>query len=537
MRLNLLIGGKAGQGINKLAEIISSSLVHAGWCVFNYKDYQSAIKGGHNFNLISISDQNLAAYEEDLDFLFAFDEQTYEEHKKNIGKKTILATADLELNKKAGGFFLDLTKLGKFGNMAFAGFLFKCLGLDKKFLLEKIEKEFSQKEIQIQNKKIVEQFYAQEYNLNLKLSEQLQTDSQHKLKKEPVEHLSGSEAISQAAIEAGLEIYFSYPMTPSTGVLSSLALKQKEKKDLFVFTPENEIAVINAALGSSFAGRKVMVGTSGGGFDLMSEAMSLQGMTELPLVIHLAQRAGPGTGVPTYTSQADLNAALYAGHGEFPRLVVAPGDAQEAYEKTIEAFYLAEKFKLLSIILTDKHLAESGYTNQIKKSSLIVPKREDLLSKGVVKKNSYEHDLFGNTTEIAAEIKENTDRRIAKTKLVEKETQKFIRYKLYGTGKNLLVGFGSTKGAIFDALPNLPDFSYLHLIYLEPFPSEILAYLKKAKKILVVEQNSTGQLANLLSKQLAIIIPENNRILKYDGRPFTAKDLLGRIKENKDPHG
>ncbi|MEK6969447.1 MAG: 2-oxoacid:acceptor oxidoreductase family protein [Nanoarchaeota archaeon] len=532
MRLNLLIGGKAGQGINKLAEIISSSLVRAGWYVFNYKDYQSAIKGGHNFNLISISDQNLAAYEEDLDLLFAFDAQTYDEHKKNISKKTILATADSELNKKVGGFFLDLSQLGKFGNMAFAGFLFKCLGLDKKFLLEEIEKEFKQKEIVIENKKIIEQFYAPEYSVDLKLPEPQQNEPQHQQKKElpGYSHLSGSEAISQAAVEAGLEIYFGYPMTPSTGVLSSLALKQKENKDLFVFTPENEIAVINSALGASFAGRKVMVGTSGGGFDLMSEAMSLQGMVELPLVIHLSQRAGPGTGVPTYSGQGDLNAAIYAGHGEFPRLVVAPGDAQEAYEKTIEAFYLAEKFKLLSIILTDKHLAESGYTDQIKKSSVVVPKREDLLSQGVVKKNSYEHDLFGNTTEIAAEIKENTDRRIAKTKLVEKETQKFTRYKFYGTGKNLLIGFGSTKGGILDALPNLPEFSYLHLIYLEPFPSEIIAYLQKAKKILVIEQNSTGQLADLLSKQLAVTIPEHNRILKYDGRPFTAKDLLGRIK-------
>lgn len=533
MRLNLLIGGKAGQGINKLAEIISSALAQAGWFVFNYKDYQSAIKGGHNFNIISISDQNLAAYEEDLDFLFAFDEQTYEEHKKNISKKTIIATSDKELNKKINGVFLDLANLGKLGNMAFAGFLFKCLGLDKKFLLGEIETEFGQNsrtEIVAQNKKIIEQFYAPDYKLNLKLHLKLPKLQQMEPKKEPLECLSGSEAISQAAVNAGLEIYFGYPMTPSTEVLSSLALKQKEKKNLFVFTPENEIAVINAALGASFAGRKVMVGTSGGGFDLMSEAMSLQGMVELPLVIHLAQRAGPSTGVPTYTSQADLNAALYAGHGEFPRLVVAPGDAQEAYEKTTEAFYLAEKLNLLSIILTDKHLAESGYTTRIKRSSLTIPKRVNFLSKGVFKKNSYEHDQFGNTTEQAEEIKESADRRKAKIKLVEKEVQKFTRYKIYGKGKNLLVSFGSTKGAILDALPRLKEFSYLHLMYLEPFPLEIITYLNKAKKVLVIENNSTGQLAGLLSKKLAVAIPENNRILKYDGRPFTASYLLGRIK-------
>ena len=173
---------------------------------------------------------------------------------------------------------------------------------------------------------------------------------------------SGSKAISEGAINSNIDLYIAYPMTPATGVLHELA-GQQEKHRHMVFQAENEIAVVNSALGASFAGARTMVGTSGGGFDLMSEALSLQGQSEIPLVVYLASRPGPGTGVPTYTSQGDLDIALRAGHGEFPRIVIAPGDPTETIEKTNEAFYLAEKFNTLSIVLSDKHLAESEFSS------------------------------------------------------------------------------------------------------------------------------------------------------------------------------
>jgi 2-oxoglutarate ferredoxin oxidoreductase subunit alpha len=300
-----------------------------------------------------------------------------------------------------------------------------------------------------------------------------------------------------------------------------------------------------------------MVGTAGGGFDLMSEGLSLQGMMELPLVVHLAQRAGAATGVPTYTGQADLNVALYAGHGEFSRIVVAPADPEEAYEKTIEAFYLAEKFKTLSIILTDKHLVESAFTCNplsFKESNLQMPKSEQFAGKGIFRKNGYEHDKEGNTTEVDVEIKKSVERRNRKIAEIRKEISKFTSYKVFGKGistnssnvgcndsggigangndvecKYLLLGFGSTKGAVLHALPDLPDFSYCHLIYLEPFPEDIVDLIKKAEKVFVIEGNSQGQLAELITKKTGCKI--ENKILKYDGRPFTAEEITEEIKE------
>ncbi|MBI2151321.1 pyruvate ferredoxin oxidoreductase, partial [Candidatus Woesearchaeota archaeon] len=238
-----------------------------------------------------------------------------------------------------------------------------------------------------------------------------------------------------------------YPMTPATGVLMLLSQEQNKtiinkisgKSAPIVMTPESEISVINMALGASFAGRRVMVGTSGGGFDLMTEGLSLQGMMELPIVIHLAQRIGAATGVPTYTGQGDLNVALYGGHGEFSRLVIAPGDPAEAYEKTREAFYLAEQFGLGAIILTDKHVLESDFTQELPEVKLEIPKRKLILGKDIIKKNSYEHDEAGNTTEDEKVIVDSFQRREKREKLLKEECRKLINYKTFGSGHNLII--------------------------------------------------------------------------------------------------
>ncbi|MFH1276434.1 MAG: 2-oxoacid:acceptor oxidoreductase family protein [Candidatus Woesearchaeota archaeon] len=539
MQINILIGGKAGDGTITVSEVVSSSLVKAGFFVFNYKDYQSLIRGGHNFNIVSFSDQPINSNENNIDILIAFDNLSYEVHKKNITKDTVVATADEELSKILDCLFVDTRKLGKTGNMAFASFIFKVLGLKKELLIDEIKTLFSKKEIVTQNEQVIDQYYSNEYKQSNKLT--IPTLPK-KSNNTDYCYIGGSEAIADAAIDAGLEIYFGYPMTPSTALLISLSLKQKKlntgnKKGLFVFTPENEVAIVNSALGASYAGKRVMIGTSGGGFDLMTEGISMQGMAEIPLIIHLAQRMGPGTGVPTYTSQADLNVAIYSGHGEFPRLVVAPGDAEEAYEKTIEAIYLAEKFNLLSIILTDKHLAESSYTAQIKKSKLKIPLRKNFPGKGIFRQSSYEHNLSGDTIEDPKSIKEGVERRLLKSEKLVQEIHQFTRYKVKGNGKNLIVGYGSTKGAIQDTLfrentgLDSNDFTHLHLIYMEPFPmdKEIFELFKKAKNIFVVENTSTGQLSELICRHLAIKIPGKSRILKYDSLPFTPKYLENEI--------
>ena len=320
-------------------------------------------------------------------------------------------------------------------------------------------------------------------------------------------------------------------MTPATGVMHELAAKQD--KNFKVFQPENEIAVANCSLGASFAGKKVMIGSSGGGYDLMTEALSFQGQSEIPLVVYLASRPGPGTGVPTYTLQGDLDVALRAGHGEFPRIVIAPGDPTEAIEKTNEAFYISEKFNCLSILLSDKHLAESEFSDDKSPNKTVKTNiNRKLPGNEIVKANSYEHDKFGNTAENAEAIKLGSERRIKKYEDIKKECKKFEMIKIHGNknSKNLIIGWGSTKGAILDAIKDL-DYKFLQVLYIKPLSDDIKKEIEKAKKVILIENNLTGQLGRLIREKTGIKI--ENRILKYDSLPFVSDELKKEILKIK----
>ena len=316
-------------------------------------------------------------------------------------------------------------------------------------------------------------------------------------------------------------------LTPATPVMGELAEKQIEG-NYMVVELENEIAVANAGIGSAITGAKTMVGTSGGGFDLMSEALSLTGMAEAPLVFYLAQRPGPATGVATYQAQGDLNIARHAGHGEFPRVVVAPGDAKEAEELTTEAFYFSQKFKIPSIILSDKHVAESFYTTEGKPDLTI---SEKLTSFG--RYNSYEKDKIGSATQDSEIVLKNVENRRIKAWSVVEEAKKFEQYKVFGDrhAKNVIVGWGSTKGAILDALEcEGVNAKFIQILYIDPFPSENLWKELIGKNLILVENNSTCQLGQLLKEKTGFNIPLKNRILRYDGRPFLRDELEEEIK-------
>jgi len=331
--------------------------------------------------------------------------------------------------------------------------------------------------------------------------------------------------VSEGAIKSGLDVYYAYPMTPATNVISELAEKQIEN-NILVLELESEIAVINSAIGSAITGAKAMIGTSGGGFDLMTEALSLVGMAEVPLVIYLASRPGPSTGVATYTAQGDLSMALHAGHGEFNRVVVAPGDPKEAEELTSQAFYFSQKFKIPVIVLSDKHLAECFYTLE-EKGTITASKKSTSLKRY----NSYEQDEFGSATEDPEKIKKNVLQRINIGKEIEKEVGKFKEYSVYGKkdSSNVIVSFGSTKGAVVDAIKGL-NCVFVQILYLEPFQKDIKKYFKD-KNVILVENNATGQLGKLIAEKTGFFIPENNKILRFDGRPFLADELREEIQK------
>lgn len=510
MRCNILVGGEAGQGINTIAELISKTLINRGYYVFNYKDYPSLIRGGHNFNIIAFSEKKISSCDAEIDILVSIDENTEKIHKNYLNKKAIIIRGK------------NFEKLKKNKNIAVLGFLFNYLGIEKKDLFKLLKDKFK-------NNTAIKAGEIGYNSFNLKKRLYL------KKLKNKINYFDGSKGIAIGASNSNLNYYFAYPMTPATGVMKELAIIEKSKNNLKVIQPENEIAVINSGLGASYAGANIMIGTSGGGFDLMSEGLSLQGMAEIPLVVYLASRSGPASGVPTYTSQADLNIALRAGHGEFPRLVIAPGDALECIEKTNEAFYLSNKFNCLSILFSDKHLAESYYSfsEKLPKFKKIKINREiPGKNNSVIKVSSYESDKKGNTIENADLIAKNAELRLEKYRNIQKECEKFEMFKIYGNkkSKNLIISFGSTKGAILDAIKDL-DCKFLQILYIKPMSKKIKKEIKSSKNIILIENNLTGQLGRVIKEKTGVLIKEKSRILKYDARPFFRDELKKQISK------
>ena len=493
MRWSILFGGKAGEGPNVLAHIVAKALVEEGYYVFYSRDYESLIRGGHNFNLLTFSDEQVYSNDSKADILVCLDDATEEIHKNQLKKNSFI----LKGNK---------------GNMYFAGRIFKLLCLDFKILekrLNKLEKKFEE------NVKDAKDGYDEEQKNLCRII----------YKKNNLYFTNGSLSFSDGAIKSGLDVYYAYPMTPATSLLSELAEKQIEN-NILTLELENEIAVMNAALGSSITGAKSMIGTSGGGFDLMTEALSLTGIAEVPLVIYLAQRPGPGTGVATYTGQGDLNIARHAGHGEFQRVVLAPGNPKECEELASHAFYFSQKFKIPVIVISDKHLAESLYT-LTEKSKLI----KSVKSTKLGRYNSYEKDETGAATENPEIIKKNAERRLAKSRDIEKEAEKFEMYKTYGkkNSNNVIISWGSTNGAILDSTEDL-NVKFIQILYIEPFSKSIKKELD-GKNIILIENNATGLLADLIAEKTGIFIEDKNKILRYDGRPFLADELKKEIEK------
>jgi 2-oxoglutarate ferredoxin oxidoreductase subunit alpha len=501
MKYTIVFGGKAGQGVNFLADIVSLGLIEKGYYVFYSRDYQSLIRGGHNFNTLTFSDVPVHSNKSKIDMLVCFDQETKKIHSESLAKNGIVINGE------------------QHGNMYYAAAIYRMMGIDFKIL----EKEISKLKRFEDNIREAKAGYENEKrSLNLINKKKINSEG----------FLNGSQALAKGAIISGLDFYYAYPMTPATPLMMELGGMMLDKNNKHkVIELENEIAVMLGAIGSSAIGKKAMVGTSGGGFDLMTEGLSFAGQAEIPLVIYLSERPGPGTGVATYSSQGDLNLALHSGHGEFQRIVIAPASVLECKEAVNHAFYFSQKYRIPAIILGDKDLAESKELEEGKiklmqiKNAITKPERF----------NSYERDSKKDNiaTEDAEVIKANFDRRIKKQKEIENEAKKFEMFRVYGNekSKNIVLGFGSTRGAIIDAIKEGKiDAKFIQIIFMDPFPAqEIKKELEKAKKILIVENNSTSQLARLVAEKTGIIIDDKNKILRYDGRPFFSDELAEEL--------
>lgn len=548
---SILLGGKAGDGIDSAGLIISRILNKLGYRIYIYRDYPSIIRGGHTFSIIRASRDKKSCHQNKIDFIMALNQTTLDLHKERLNDKCFILYDSDQVNPSTStcGIGLPLKKILKEENAPevmrnsclIAGFA-KATGIGWD-ILENVFRRDIPKEI----------------DLNLKVARRGYDESRELIKIESIPQeglpvLTGNEAIGLGLVKAGLKTYVAYPMTPSSSLLHFLA-GTADNFSLKVIHPENEISVMLMALGFSYMGDKVAVGTSGGGFCLMTEGLSFAGMAELPVVIMVGQRTGPSTGLPTYTAQSELHFVLNAGQGEFPRFVVAPGDIEEACFWSGLALNMSWKYQMPSIILTDKTLCEGTYSFDIESVSEVKEESPVLWDKkspykryldtetgvspltfvpdkeAIIKVNSYEHDEFGITTEEPQKTKMMQEKRLRKEGYLLKELEdKFETVRVYGN-KDSSVGvlcWGSNKGVCVEAAENL-GLKVIQPIVFSPFSvKQFKNALSGIKRLICVENNATGQLARLIGSYGFSI---DEKILRYDGRPFSLDELELELKK------
>ena len=549
---SILIGGKAGFGIDRSGLIIADILNQMGYRLYVYRDYPSIIRGGHTFSIIRASDRKIASHKNKIDILLALNQDTFNFHKEKLtdsaiviydpdsvkvdnlpapGKSAAIPIANILKEENAPEIMR---------NTCIVGALCKAAGISWDILDKTFRKDFA-KELEL-NLKIARRGYDA-------VSEIHKTGSIDQ-KKLPL--FSGNEATGLGLIKGGLRTYIAYPMTPTSPILHYLA-GLADEFSLKVIHPESEISVILMALGAAYCGEKAAVGTSGGGFCLMTESLSFSAMAELPVVIVLGQRPGPSTGLPTYSCQTELHFALNAGQGEFPRLIVAPGDPEEAYYLSQVALNIAWKYQIPSIILTDKNMGEGIYSfdselvPDIKEEGPVLWDRKSSYNRyldtktgvsplafapekdNVIKINSYEHAESGLTTEDPAETKKMEDKRLRKEKYLTEELAKYQAVKIYGNERSdvAIICWGSNKGVCVEVAEKL-NLKVVQPLYMSPFPAlQLKTAIKGVKRLIAVESNATAQLVKLMNMHGLGV---DKTILKYDGRPFYLEELEEKLR-------
>ncbi len=569
MDYSIKIGGEAGQGIQTIGGTLARFFARAGYYVFTHQDYESRVRGGHNFYQIRFADSPVTASRERIDIIVALDKESIDLHEKELSENGQIIYDSLSLNHKYEGVrFLDIPFVNLaaehggnkiMANVVAIGAVLGMLDIDLAALIIIIKETFVKKGAEI----IQGNINAAKAGYDFSRQKCLKCSFDTKWSgRRPLMLINGVEAIGFGAITSGCKFYSAYPMTPATGIMNYIAGKEKDC-GIIVEQAEDEISAINMALGASFSGVRAMTGTSGGGFALMVEGLSLSAVTETPVVIALAQRPGPATGLPTRTEQGDLLFAIYTAHGEFPRVIFAPGSPEQAFYLTCRAFDIAEKYQVPVIILTDQYLGDSQWTfegfdlNRVKykdyrlrgnefknlpdykrhafTESGVTPLGVPGDSKHLVITDSDEHDEEGHLIEDAeTRVKMVQKRLFKKLPLIRNEIEPPF---LYGSDKPeiVLVGWGSTYGVLKEAVDVLSkdrNIAMLHFSEIYPFPSmdtfNYLKVLNDAKVAVCIENNATGQFAHLMRAETGYVFFDT-KINKYDGRPFTLDTLLGEL--------
>jgi 2-oxoglutarate ferredoxin oxidoreductase subunit alpha len=552
--LNILIGGEAGQGLQTIGPIFAKSLMRSGFSVHVTQTYESRVRGGHNTFAIRLGTRKVSAPQEGIDILIALNEETIDLYQKDLFPTGwILGNASWKRNGK-NWIEVPLKELGKeiYWNTALMGVAAGLLGLEKEIVAQAIKDGLGQEKFE-GNFEVFNASYdwleAQSYRWEKLPS--LSNRPQRLL-------MNGHEAVALGAVSAGLKFCAFYPMSPSTSIAQTLIECAKEM-DLVVVQAEDEIAAINLAVGASYAGAPSLVPTSGGGFALMVETVSLTGVSETPLVIVIGQRPGPATGLATRTEQGELWFVLHAGHGEFPRAIFAPGSIEECFYLTRKAFEVAERYQSPVFVLTDHFLADSyrdieridvenlsfikpgadpgmaeiPYLRYRITESGVSPRLLPGLTRQLVVTDSHEHTENGHLTEDLSIRPRMVDKRLRKGKGISSETIP-PEHRGNENPEILFVSWGSSKGSVEEAASQLSSqgvkTATLHFSQVWPLiPDQFLHYLETAKQVIGVEGNATGQLAQLIRRETGFII--DRRISRYDGLAITPQYILKSLKQ------
>jgi 2-oxoglutarate ferredoxin oxidoreductase subunit alpha len=559
--VSIVLSGEAGQGIQTIESLLTYILKREGYYVFATKEYMSRIRGGSNSTEIRVSSRPVNSFVEKIDILIPLSKNSVTHLGKRVSDNTFIV-ADNESLKLEMDNLIDVpllkiaNDLGNpiFANVVAVGVVLGLFGIRIKTIEDYLIETFGQK-----GKEIVEgniQAASKGYQIGKELRDKgkivIDIETNDQLKEDLL--LSGTDAVALGALAGGCDSVFAYPMTPGTGVLTAMANFSKDF-DIVVEQAEDEIAAINMALGSWYAGGRAMVTTSDGGFALMEEGVSLAGMIESPVVIHLGQRPAPATGLPTRTAQEALNLVIHAGHGEFPRIVYAPGTLEQAFYLTQKAFNMADKYQVPVFILTDQFFVDS-YSN-VKKFDLsdikiekhfvetdedykrydlskavkgVSPRGIPNFGKGLIVVDSDEHDEYGHITENLEIRVKMVDKRLKKFEAINDE---IISPELVGDEdyEYLIVCWGSNYHVVKEVIESIKDkkIAMLHFSQVFPLDKDAVKYLENAKKVIDVENNATGQFARLFKAETGVSI--DSKILKYNGMPFSVEELKVKITE------
>ncbi len=563
--INLMVGGEAGQGVQSIGFILAKLAARNGYEVFADQDYESRIRGGHNFFRVRICASDVGTLTEKVDLLIALNKDSVLLHSQEMRADGMMiydndAVKDLASEGNLLGIPLQTLAKEKAGNKIMSntvalGAVAYLIALDLDRLKELLLERFGPGETGEKNTIAAQAGFdhAREHFEMTARRVPAGSNGRKML-------LNGNEAIVLGALAAGCRFMAGYPMTPVTPILEGMTENATRMK-VATLQAEDEIAAMLMAIGASFAGVRAMTATSGGGFNLMVEGLGLAGMTETPLVIVEGQRPGPATGLPTRTEQGDLLFLLHAAHGEFPRVLFAPSTVEENFWLTVKAFNLAEKYQIPVFILTDHHMATSYWTAPKFDLSQVVIDHGRIYSPGVPVDGDYrrhllsedgisprafpgtkgivvftagdEHDEHGHIIEDAGMRAAMVEKRLRKTDLVRQE---IAAPKTYGPEKAdiTLLGWGSTFGAIREAVDRLchegMNVNCCHFAEIWPFPvGAVEEVLAKGNRKYMVENNATGQMAQLLRAQTCIRV--DGCILKYDGRPISPRFIVDQLKK------